>query len=605
MAGEGGRAAGIQLHQGDGDVLADAKPPLSRGTNSGDRPSQSRQSRSVKSKYRLLGLVGRGQFGRVFCAIHRATGEMVALKQVDPERFSTAKFLRELRFLVTLSHPNVVSWQGYDHFEEGRYLVMDYCEGGNLRHWLNQRDGLRSTGAHQVPLGETIGVMRDVLEGLAHAHSHGIIHCDVKPENILLHWCNGVWQARLSDFGIACMSHESSGKQDSLHGSPAYMAPERFFGEMTTASDIYAVGVVWFELLTGDRPFSGAPGELIQAHREQTIALPEDLPVPWQVLLRKALHKNPQERFANAREMLVEVQLLMAALPQPTVPQPARSASLPLRPLIPASQRPHRATNWELILPERIQQILIQGQKTFLQTAKGLYQWQPGDLTKIKSWAQPTLVTIADSKPWITTLQASPSLDYQLQVYDVATRRDRYGRSVMLWTTPQALFALDHQYLLLISQRHGWQSHEAETCWTIYNRRGQCFYELPPLFEVSYIVKCPGMNRLLAIAPQEPKTLIVLDYQPFQIRQIPIAIGAKRMTSAPWGYVVMDAQGRIEVLDSWGCPIGKMQTPHNPSAIAMQNQTTLLIASQESGMSQLVQIDLRPLLTQAGIEPVI
>jgi hypothetical protein len=213
-------------------------------------------------------------------------------------------------------------------------------------------------------------------------------------------------------------------------------------------------------------------------------------------------------------------------------------------------------------------------------------------------------VTIADSQPWITTLQASPSLDYQLQVHDVATRADRNRRSLMLWTTPQALFALDPRYLLLISQRHGWQSHETETCWTIYNRRGQCCYELPQLFEVSHIVKCPGMNRLLAISPQEPKTLIVLDYQPFQIRQISIGITAKRMTSAPWGYVVMDAQGTIEVLDSWGCPIGKMQTPHNPSAIAMQNQTMLLIASKESGMSQLVQIDLRPLLTQAGIQPV-
>ena len=86
-----------------------------------------------RSKYRLLGLVGQGQFGRVFCASHRKTGRLVALKELDHQRFPTHKFLRELRFLLSLQHANIVTCHALEHTRRGRYLVMDYCEGGMLR----------------------------------------------------------------------------------------------------------------------------------------------------------------------------------------------------------------------------------------------------------------------------------------------------------------------------------------------------------------------------------------------------------------------------------------------------------------------------------------
>ena len=88
------------------------------------------------SKYRILRLVGQGQFGRVFCAIHRKTGRLVALKELDRQRLSTHNFLRELRFLLSLQHPNIVTCQALEYSQTGRFLVVDYCEGGTLRNWM-------------------------------------------------------------------------------------------------------------------------------------------------------------------------------------------------------------------------------------------------------------------------------------------------------------------------------------------------------------------------------------------------------------------------------------------------------------------------------------
>lgn len=131
-----------------------------------------------RSRYRQLGLIGQGQFGRVFCAVHRQTGQLVALKNLERERFPTHKFLRELRFLLTLQHENIVTCQALEHTATGRYLVMDYCEGGTLRSLLNED--------HRLHPAQSLKLVADMLAGLEHAHSQGIVHCDIKPENILL-----------------------------------------------------------------------------------------------------------------------------------------------------------------------------------------------------------------------------------------------------------------------------------------------------------------------------------------------------------------------------------------------------------------------------------
>ena len=272
-----------------------------------------------RSQYRLLGLVGQGQFGRVFCAVHRQTGRLVALKRLDHQRFSTAQFLRELRFLLSLRHENIVACRSIEHAATGRHLVMDYCEGGTLRGLMTEEV--------RLSLPQSIKLVTDVLEGLAHAHDRGIIHCDIKPENILLTVQPQGWTAKISDFGIARLSQAIEGRETENTGSPAYMAPERFYGNYSPTSDLYSVGILLHELLAGYRPFSGTPAELRDAHLNQSVKLPDAIPAVWQPLIATALQKLSARRWQSAEEMLVAIRAidLEESLPQ-KIPVPLLQA---------------------------------------------------------------------------------------------------------------------------------------------------------------------------------------------------------------------------------------------------------------------------------------
>lgn len=259
-------------------------------------------------KYQILHPIGQGQFGRVFCAAHHQTGELVALKELDRQQFPTKLFLRELHFLVTLQHPNIVSCRGLEYDCTKRYLVMDYCKEGTLRNLMESEQ--------QLNLPQILKLITDILLGLEYAHSRHIVHCDLKPENILLESQEGGWLARISDFGIARFVEEVGRKITSQGntGSPAYMAPERFYGRYCYASDLYAVGVILFELLVGQRPFSGVPGELMSAHLNRTVIIPETVPLVLRSTILTALQKLPQRRFASATEMLKSIQLAVENL---------------------------------------------------------------------------------------------------------------------------------------------------------------------------------------------------------------------------------------------------------------------------------------------------
>ncbi|MGK7890587.1 MAG: serine/threonine-protein kinase [Leptolyngbyaceae cyanobacterium] len=261
--------------------------------------SQKNQS-SQLSRYRILGLVGQGQFGKVYCAMHRRTGKLFALKNLERERFPTHQFLRELRFLLSLQHPNIVTCHAIEHTATGRHLVMDYCEGGTLRSLMLDDVGL--------PLNHGIQLVADVLEGLDEAHHQKIIHCDIKPENILLTLTSKGWSAKISDFGIARVNKEVYDRSAGNTGSPAYMAPERFYSQYSLVSDLYAVGVMLFELLVGHRPFTGTPKALMAAHLNQSVEFPEtmsaDVPEALKEVVNTSLQKLPARRFQSAREML-------------------------------------------------------------------------------------------------------------------------------------------------------------------------------------------------------------------------------------------------------------------------------------------------------------
>ncbi len=253
----------------------------------------------LKARYRPLGLVAQGQFGKVYCAVHRASGRLVALKLLDRQRSTTSQFLRELSSLLTLSHPALIQLRAIEQTDSGRCLVLDYSAGGTMRQLLE---------APVPPRQELmLHCLLQVLEGLAYAHGRGIVHCDVKPENILMQLEPQGWRACLTDFGIA-QSHLGGDVMDcdpqfERVGSPAYMAPERFAGEAYRASDLYSVGIILYEVLLGDRPFHGSPNALREAHRQEAVKFPKPLDIAFQKLLYRALSKSPDLRYESAKAM--------------------------------------------------------------------------------------------------------------------------------------------------------------------------------------------------------------------------------------------------------------------------------------------------------------
>jgi len=269
---------------------------------------------SLKARYRPLGLVAQGQFGKVYCAVHRASGRLVALKLLDRQRSTTSQFLRELSSLLTLRHPALTQLRAIEQTEAGRCLVLDYSSGGTLRQLLE---------SPVLPRRDLmLGCLLQILEGLAYAHRQGIIHCDVKPENILVRLDPQGWRACLTDFGIA-QSHLGSDvigciPELECGGSPAYMAPERFAGEAYRASDLYSVGIILYEVLLGDRPFHGSPNALREAHRQEAVKFSKPLDIASQKLLYRALSKSPDLRYASAEAMAESLRkALKTASPQP------------------------------------------------------------------------------------------------------------------------------------------------------------------------------------------------------------------------------------------------------------------------------------------------
>lgn len=244
--------------------------------------------------------MAQGQFGKVYCAVHRASGRLVALKLLDRQRSTTSQFLRELSSLLTLSHPALTQLRAIEQTDAGRCFVLDYSAGGTLRQLLE---------SPYVPCQERLlQCVVQVLGGLDHAHERGIVHCDVKPENILMQLDPQGWQACLTDFGIAQSDVMMGSPEFERGGSPAYMAPERFDGEAYRASDLYSMGIILYEILQGDRPFHGSPNELREAHRQEQLKFSKPLPLAFQTLLNRALSKAPDLRYDSARRMAQDLQ---------------------------------------------------------------------------------------------------------------------------------------------------------------------------------------------------------------------------------------------------------------------------------------------------------
>ncbi len=281
-------------------------------------------------RYRVLEPLGRGGMARVYRAYHPQLDRYVAVKVlrsdlVDEEEF-LARFQREARAVASLRHPNIVQVFDADARGDLYYMVMELLEGDTLATRLGD---YRARGK-RMPLGEVVRVLLDLLDGLAYAHSEGMIHRDVKPANVLL---TRRGQAVLTDFGIAqIVGGTKYTVTGALMGTLAYMAPEQGLeGQCDARTDLYSLGIVLYEMLTGEPPFDAeTPLAILMKHVNDPLPLPRqiepDIPVPLERVVLKVLAKRPQDRYQSAEEMAAALQ---AAAEAADIELPGR-ISLPL-----------------------------------------------------------------------------------------------------------------------------------------------------------------------------------------------------------------------------------------------------------------------------------
>lgn len=259
--------------------------------------------REFAGRYSVRSPIGEGAFSVTYRAIDTSLQREVAIKVLREQYAShqgfDSRFEREARSAARISHPNVISV--YDYGRQGTmpYIVMQLVDGPNLKEYVREEGPLTTE--------EAINFARQILEGLAAIHDEGIVHRDVKPQNVLID--EGL-QAKITDFGVAFVTVDPGLTETGMAvGTAAYMAPEQAAGDVVgPPTDLYAVGVILYELLTGRLPFAGEnPVQVMYRHVNEMPLPPRSLnravPIGVEALVLKALSKDPQDRFPNARTM--------------------------------------------------------------------------------------------------------------------------------------------------------------------------------------------------------------------------------------------------------------------------------------------------------------
>jgi hypothetical protein len=265
-------------------------------------------------KYTLGELLGQGGMGAVYRSHHPLLNRPVAIKVMlaniaaDPQAHQ--RFLREAQVVAVLSHPHIVNIFDVDVQDGQPYIVMDFAQGGSLAARLQ---------AGPIALDETLRLVIPLADALAYAHSQGLIHRDLKPANVLL---RPDGSPVLADFGLARPIIGDSAAQitatGAVMGTLAYMAPEQFSGRPADArADIYAFGVMLYEMLTGRVPFEGDSAQIMYGHLQQPPAPPRQLnpalPDAIERLILRMLEKNPDMRPQSAAELAAELRALQSA----------------------------------------------------------------------------------------------------------------------------------------------------------------------------------------------------------------------------------------------------------------------------------------------------
>ena len=273
-------------------------------------------------KYEIRRQLGRGAMGTVYEGFDPVIERIVAIKTVrlpevddDDTAEEIARFRREAQAAGRLTHPNIVGVFDYGETADLAYIVMEYVDGPPLKSLLDKNE--------RFPLPRIVQIMEDLLAGLQFSHERGVVHRDIKPANLML---TKSGQAKIADFGIARIESSSMTQAGTVLGTPAYMSPEQFMGQVVDArSDIYSSGVLLYQLLTGERPFEGSMSAIMHKALNTEAPMPSQIsvtaPRQFDAVVRKAMAKRPEDRYGSAAEFMMAIRAAVAA-PPPAADEP-------------------------------------------------------------------------------------------------------------------------------------------------------------------------------------------------------------------------------------------------------------------------------------------
>lgn len=267
--------------------------------------------KTLKGRYFITSLIQEGGMSFVYLAEDTINKKQVAVKIMKDETFSdplnVARFQREARACAALRHSNIVEIYDIDEYRGKPYIVMEYVESKSLK------DLLLTRGTFS-PL-EACDIVYQLADALMHAHEHGVIHRDIKPQNVMMQYDGGV---KLLDFGIATINDAPNITQkDMVVGSVHYMAPEVLKGKgATPRSDVYALGITFFELLTGKQPFNdSSPVNIAMKQIEEPLPsirkIRNDVSGKVEKIINKACQKNPDSRYQSMKAFKHDLQAAM------------------------------------------------------------------------------------------------------------------------------------------------------------------------------------------------------------------------------------------------------------------------------------------------------
>ena len=261
----------------------------------------------LDNRYELIELIGRGGMANVYKAKCHRLNRMVAVKILKSDLADNAEFRRrfrdESRAVAQLSHANIVSVYDVSRSDDMEYIVMELIDGITLKQYMERRG--------QMDWREALHFVIQIMRALSHAHSRGIIHRDIKPQNIMVLRDGSV---KVADFGIACLADAAQTLTQEALGSVHYISPEQARGDRIDArSDIYSSGVVLYEMLTGRLPFEGDSAVSVAIQHLSSVPLSprdinENVPEALELICMKAMNPNPDRRYASAEAMLEDLE---------------------------------------------------------------------------------------------------------------------------------------------------------------------------------------------------------------------------------------------------------------------------------------------------------